>query len=243
MNLLFLRSFGGVDDLGLFSHIQIILSPLPYDWGPASGTCRRRPRGPSPTRKCGLRGQNHLKNQKKLENGCVGGKGAGVSVPCVRGAARPSLPPLRTVRGCPDKTSPGITSPGSAQRCPTETSEAVEMNIESKGIRMLRAAPTPHPAGPTRAGVRGDPGERSPPPGVFGDSAELLVHILPPKSTNPSRSEPCLGFQTPCPHSVPRWKGPWDGCPPAGTRVSHGQSAERPRRSLPRPWEAAARQE
>lgn len=37
MNLLFLRSFGGVDDLGLFFHIQIILSPLPYDWGPAVG--------------------------------------------------------------------------------------------------------------------------------------------------------------------------------------------------------------
>lgn len=95
MNLLFLRSFGGVDDLGLFSYIQIILSPLPHDWGPASGTCRRRPRGPSPTRKSGLRGQNHLKNKKKLENGYVGGKGPGVNVLC---AARPSLPPLRTVR-------------------------------------------------------------------------------------------------------------------------------------------------
>lgn len=36
------------------------------------------------------------------------------------------------------------------------------MNIKSKGTQILQAAPTAHPAGPARAGTRGDPGERSP---------------------------------------------------------------------------------
>lgn len=92
MNLLFLRSFGGVDDLGLFSYIQIILSPLPHDWGPASGTCRRRPRGPSPTRKSGLRGQNHLKNKKKIRKRLYRREGSRCECALVGSPEPPSAP-------------------------------------------------------------------------------------------------------------------------------------------------------
>lgn len=160
-------------------------------------------------------------------------------MPCVRGAARPRLPALRSApRAAAEiKPLPG-SQPREAPRVAQRRLLKLFRWISSRRGRGSCGQPPPHiPRG------AGAPRGAQPAPGALGGSAELPVHILPPKSANPSRSERCLGFQTPRPRSPPGWKGPWGGGAPAGTRVSPRRSAERPRRSLPRAWEAAAGRE
>lgn len=149
-------------------------------------------------------------------------------MPCVRRAARPSLPPLRAVRRCSGKISPGITSSGSAQRCSTETSEAVERNIESKGVRMLRAVPTPHPSGPARVGARGSPGERSPRLGPLVTLPSCSCIFYLPNQPIPLSQSRASDFKPPVPTPCLAGRGRGAAVPPRGHACRPGRARSGP---------------
>lgn len=114
------------------------------------------------------RGRNHLKN---TEGGGGWGdrqrEGPAVSVAVSAGAARPSLPPLRTVRGCRDSESGllGPASPGSAcgvaQRGGLNLCTSISCRRGGGGeCRSRGLSPTPHRPGLARTGARADGMER-----------------------------------------------------------------------------------
>lgn len=99
-------------------------------------------------------------------------------------------------------------------------------------------AGSPHPASRGAGPARGTGGPRGAQPesGALGDSAELPAHILGPKSANPSRSERCLGFQSPWPRSLagavgrPSPTRDTRGCPGRGKRqLGRNETSASPR--------------
>lgn len=112
------------------------------------------------------RGQNHLKNTEGEWWGRQREEPA-VSVAVSAGAARPSLPPLRTVRGCRDSERglPGPASPRSVSRVAQRGGVNLCTSISCRsggggGCRSRSLSLTPRRPGLARTGASGNGVER-----------------------------------------------------------------------------------